>query len=564
MGESAVDAAATRALQGWLRPLAEFDAALPGLLADYVVTGNSSEALGSVVGERMPHSLELLTGYGYQEGARASLALFCKAVPDLPVEVVLRWAEILGQALTQFAHVVAFDSVDGLSWPEALVILGSSETGRDGLDHPKLEELLTAAGSHPASLLLAGFRAPRNGSAYHFNYRQAELQTLNGYKEAVERNLDAIKSGLDLDKVADQQAMLPMVAPLPPGLQTAFAAQIAHCATSSSRAVRTAADPLTGTEGVPGELRRIAVEGQPEQRLHALKLLWATNDPGEQQWATEQAAADRAASVRALTDQWQQSAATEPTPVEVPVIDWTGGLTDDLRARLRSMWAKGDDELRRRHSRHSPQHGLQPPAPARTLDPDDLQQVLAALEAGKPVEVGRRSDLTEHDLQFTFIEFGSKLGTVALTAVLARLGLLVSHADTLTTLASRHYAHQLDRANGLSLLELVLLLDGYGLDGAGLVLDKYSRHYEGLGRYLPDEAVAPFVLHALPRVLELLQTATGNWYYDSDSPYRALATLPLLPAVAVDALFAVALGVRKSDRGRRRTRWPMSPASRTE
>jgi hypothetical protein len=65
---------------------------------------------------------------------------------------------------------------------------------------------------------------------------------------------------------------------------------------------------------------------------------------------------------------------------------------------------------------------------------------------------------------------------------------------------------------------------------------------------MPDEVVRPFVEYAMSQVLDLLDTAPNDWYADDGAPFRALATLPVLPQVAVDALFGLALGARKTSR----------------
>jgi hypothetical protein len=312
--------------------------------------------------------------------------------------------------------------------------------------------------------------------------------------------------------------------------------------------VRKESERLLPTAGVTAELRRLAEKGKPEQRLQALKLLWASESPEVRSWAEEFAAAERAPSVRELLNDWKStSSADEPPALELPPIDLRVPLTDDLRGRLQRLWTQVNDDIARMRG-----HG--PRVTRRTnrrteLTDGDLQQVFKTLETGRPFETGGPDDgLEEHWVYWVFERHAEGLGPIVTTVVLARAGILLNRLGWLTDLATSIYEEQFRATGHPTLLELALLLDALGLDGRAVVADKYKRDYNGLGADWPEEAVAPFVQYALPRFLEMLATASSDWYADDNVPFRALATLPSLPREAVEVVFGVALGQRKTSR----------------
>ena len=147
----------------------------------------------------------------------------------------------------------------------------------------------------------------------------------------------------------------------------------------------------------------------------------------------------------------------------------------------------------------------------------------------------------------------SDTGAAAMTQMLATAGMLLErvygiseppYTELRLSALAGYVFDRVHETHGLTLVELSQTLDGLGLDGARLVVDRYRSDYRGLGVTWPDEDVAPFVLQTLPLWLELVRAGVDRGF-DAEAPYRALATLPEPPGAVVDALFEAAFGRRK-------------------
>lgn len=521
------------------------DRSLGADLARYVLTGEAQSSLGRLSGYHAAWQLGVIGHAMDPSPGREALRQFVCELSELPMEVLVRWARLLGAALAMTPEYTPRDMAGQPLWVGALLFqLGnvvpfnwdSADARIDAFSHERFEELLVAEGLEPAAMLLIAFEIPITRTGWFPEYRAATVRALAGYDEAVRRHADAVRSGLTLDKIAHQQSALAMMRRLSVETLQRLAAQIACIAVSANRDVRTAAQPLLAIEGVTSELRRLAEKGNPEQRLQALKLLWATDDEGQRRWAEERAAADRAAGVRKLLDAWTTTSRTadELPPLDLPPVSLSVTLTQDQRDRLHSLTT---EDLRSYvgNTTHLPK-----------LTADDVGQILRTLETGQMFPLPEpHGAVPWHWVDWVLGKHLEEFGPVVSTLVLARAGLLTTRVGSLTDPAAQTY-ERLFRAIGRpTLIELALILDAVGLDGRAMVADRYKRSYNALGADWPDDAVAPFVQHALPRFLDMVET-TGDWYADDDAPFRALAALPALPPEAVDRLAAVALGNRKT------------------
>jgi hypothetical protein len=221
------------------------------------------------------------------------------------------------------------------------------------------------------------------------------------------------------------------------------------------------------------------------------------------------------------------------------VIDWAVPVSEELAASLRRSWSLAVAQIR-----HHQDHGL--------LDPDGPEKLIQALRVGSPPAL-QRDRLAPHVVgellqrHFPLPE----LGLAGLTILLNQLGVLVDHSRSLSEQACAVYNSLYRATSRTTLLEVSTALDQVGLDGPAVVFDRYRRSWGGeLGQTWANEDVAPFVRRNLPTVLDAIAAPQQSYYHSDDTPYRALATLPELPTTVVDALVAVAMGSRKTNRRR--------------
>jgi hypothetical protein len=326
-----------------------------------------------------------------------------------------------------------------------------------------------------------------------------------------------------------------------------------------------AAAPIAKIDAVE-PLKVIATTGKPGERLEALRLLWSSEDVAVKEWARDQAAGDRAGTIRALGAEWDKPMVeTQPEPaiVEVPVIDWKVPVTDELRAHLLRI----QHELNRaidsanavyfaEKKRWQAQYGSSSVGPyagtgQRRLQDDVVAALVKALEAGHPpARTDARSGISEYSVSYLVERqlASPLLGPVGLTILLNHLGILFGHQSITNVAASAYNA--LHNATGRpTLLELSTILEQIGVNGPKFVLGKYSSIYGTvLAEGWPDEDVAPFVQANLELVTDALAPAPAGYHLSPTAAFRALATLPSTPPLVVDALFALALGSRKAER----------------
>jgi hypothetical protein len=287
---TAVPGELEQALRAALESLADRNAALPEKVANYVLTGAPESALAELGDPDDALKLALLHPHYELTAATRALPEVIRGWPRLQLEVLGRWARVLGACMAGGLQWVQLDRVGGQLWPEALILqLGNVFTDQyntmsvplPALDHARFEELLVADGLDPSALLTMAFKIGRTTLiGYVPDCRREIIQELAGYDDAVRRHTEAIRAAISVDKVAEQQSVLAMLLPLSAAALAGFAPEIARILSSSSQQVRKEAQPLQTAPGVVAELRGLAEHGKSEQRLHALKTLWASDSPG--------------------------------------------------------------------------------------------------------------------------------------------------------------------------------------------------------------------------------------------------------------------------------------------
>ncbi|WP_405055868.1 DUF4132 domain-containing protein [Kribbella sp. NBC_01505] len=519
----------------------EKDRAIWRGLADHVLTGSTPSEMP--MGE-----FNTLVGFGlidkyapHMHPELVALTRFVVGLDRLPYDVVHRWISLLGAVLStmpEYGLAVQFDPNHGIDallvqlaalWPEpdeGLVV---------GLDHLQLEQLLVAWRLDPAQLMVWAFRGHLSSPAPYLPDRCRVVRALRGYDDAVRRHTDVVRASLVLDTPDEQQMVLDMLLPLSADTLVAFAPEIARIALSSAEKVRIAAEPLLVVEGVADQLRSQVDSAKPAQRIRILKVLWATNDLDQQRWASERAAADRAASVRALAAVWEANeTASDDDSDEVPApVSLRVRMTPELREELRLICAEGasfEDRGRRL-----------------TMTDDELQPVLDTLESG--VVFGIRPEgarLDEWWVRRVLHDHVVSIGPVVTTVLLARTNLL-HPSGGLSNEAMWLYQRCYQATGRPEPLEIAQLLDAVGVDGRRLVTRWDRASYFGLRDTWPVEAIAPFASYALTEYLALLESSE-TWYSDDDAIFHALESLPEMPPEGVDALARLGLRQQKTYR----------------
>ncbi|MFK4088651.1 DUF4132 domain-containing protein [Kribbella sp. NPDC020789] len=509
----------------------EGDAEIWHGLAEYVLTG--ADPTGMPMG-----GFEALRQFGLVffpaslKSHLRPLAEFAGGLGAVPFEVLNRWTALLGAVLSSEAQYCrrpqldASYSIDALLMQLDTLCPADQPTPPTSLDHAQLESLVQHWLLDPSTPLVQSFQG----------FRSPLMRRLRGYDDAVLRHADAIKAAVDLDQVAGQQAVLDQLLPLSAAALRPFAPEIARIASSSDAALRTLAEPLVSIEGVTDELRRLVDSGGPVERARTLKVLWATNDPGQRAWSRDRAAADRAPTVRRLVTDWGDRAPEAQVVPDKPApIDLRVPITPELQERLRQLCVEAAELTDWRGNRI---RGL--------LELADLEPVLEVLRTGKIFDLESKSrELNPFWADQVLSKHAGAIGPVAATVLLARTRLL-SWTEALSDAAMHVYVRCYEETGRPEPLEIAQLVDAVGLDGRTL-LAKWDRgDWQGLRAFWPDEAIAPFVRAALPQYLKML-SIPERWEND-DAIFHGLSTLPELPAEAVDVLADLALREQKAHR----------------
>ena len=310
-------------------------------------------------------------------------------------------------------HSFALGQPAHLRWLEALLLGFANAVDnayaarvRLPLDFTVVEAMVRSTGRPAGEALVSAFHTTGAPSYYGHGRYRVVLRGLHGYAEAVARHAEALRPALASTKVDDRLVALEMLDGLPADVLGLFAAELADYATSTSSKVRSAAlAPIRDCGAAAFDpLKEIATNGKPGNRVEALELLYSDGDPDVRAWALATAGEDRAASVRALVEQWTDppgAGSTTDDPglpaVEVPTIEWRTPVTPELTAQLERLVAKvnrdtaeSNEQQRRYAQQWQQQHGTSlRHQDQKLLDRGFLPGLLAALESGKPAKPGQ-------------------------------------------------------------------------------------------------------------------------------------------------------------------------------
>ncbi|MFC3148363.1 DUF4132 domain-containing protein [Piscinibacterium candidicorallinum] len=521
----------------------------------------------------------LLTGFHYG-GARRALPDVFERFSELSPPIALRWARVLEASVNAQPSQCSIQMPRGIHWPEVL-LMASAETSltgwssrrpkAQGLTYGQIEKLLQEDGLDAASLLAACFATPVD-SSYYTAQRLLMLTDLPDYAQALERHVETIRPLMLATTVAQRVHVLSMLEQATPPTLEQLAPELSELAVASSKQVRMPAEALLRRCGIhtSAPLRELAVHGKPEQRLHALRLLQQfaskRGDAADTSFAREVAAQDKAPSVQALVAEWDAGLQVaeegrEDYEVTPPRIDWSAANCHVPKEALDRLWKEIGESItrsnatsREHHARMMAQGHKYPLRLEELFTAADEQALQDYLASGQPKPPKRKqndrrgwSHVEQPTLKLVEID---GVSPVALFKVMLFFGIAVSHDGMLEYAATRVFDAAHRRYGKPSLLELSCMLDDAGYKGQAL-LRNYCRAWgDPFAADWPSEDVWPFFACHLEMVLQaLLHDTIKDYSFSRTGLFRAIATLPKPPAAAINALFTLALGSGKTDRG---------------
>jgi hypothetical protein len=528
-------------------------------VAEFVLTGQHAEVLKNV---KTGHPWVQGHGRSFSDAAKAMATLYA-GFGDVDAAVLRRWGRALDAGWgTRWG--LALGDVAGCHWPELMLQQAAAgvPSGPLPFTFADLERIAAQDGTPSADLVRMAFTlAPYHRYSGQTAGARESLVRLPGFADAVAAHRDVAASALVSGSVDERVAAASLLGMLGDTVLGALAEPLATAATSTSAQVRDAVRPLVARMGGAAidPLRRLATDGKPEQRAHALEILAAR--PDQRAWALKTADADRAASVRALRARWEAAdapveiAEEELLPQLPPLPSWSLPAADAerianqvcgaMRRGVESHNRRMEAHRQRYYPNHPQSRGI-PEPPRSTID--HFAQLLAAdrpagvddeLE-GIPVPAHVASQVVGVIQQHGY----AATTAVQVMAALDWFGLSGRDRGPWATVIEEVHA----RTGGPDLLTVQRMLDAAGADGRALVWSSYrSKWGFRLGRDWPDEHVWPFVAHNLDWILEE-SSSSQDWTIDEQAPFAAIATLPRPPARLVDRLYTLAVGPRKSDR----------------
>lgn len=561
---------------------AETRAGLARDIVRYVLHGDPVSIVQEVSQREAVYTL-FFSGYGHYPDKRNTDDSVYAGFDQIPVEVARRWVQVLDASVdpSKRGHVFCLQLPSNLQWLEALVMHASGTSPRTwSSDRPRgdllsiadIERLLDEDGADRATLLKASFATPVRG-VWGTDRRALLVTDLVGYSDAVKRHQEDIRPLLLPSAVEQRLHVLTLLAPVEPDALEGFATQLTELAVAGSKQVRAAVEPLVRASGKAFEapLKELAISGKPDQRMHALRLLWLlagqSEDDGLRAFARETALADKAPSVQALPGEWesgQESAAEDVGryDYDMPVVEWSNALTPDVEELLAALWRELNISVQK-HNRQMQEHAERMKAQGTRFqyqghpgyDGSSLKALRDFIASPSPQDKRARAKNIHANWQhvtqaLTKLAANEAMTLPVLLKALLYFEVLVDRDQRFTHVAGAAI-NALHRSHGRpQLLELQLMLDAMGFSGRDGIFSSYCAAWgNAVGKDWKAEAVWPFFAHNIDRLTQLLNPAqTKDYWFDRKALYRAIASLPVPPATVVNALFDLALGTAKSDR----------------
>ena len=548
-------------------------------ILNFVLHGDNQSILNEVVVLNAVSEQLRLTGYHYQDDKEKKPDLY-QNFDDLPTAVALRWARFLEACVPTQSRHYDLQFPYGANWPETLMLhsTGTSVTGwsssrpvAKNLSIKALEGLLIEANIEPTALISSAFSSPVS-AGYRASQRHLMVSDLVGYRVALDSHVEVIRPLLQPTSIPQRLHVLTMLKKAESHTLDKLAPELCELVVCSSKQVRALAEKIVRRCGTANEfpLRQIASAGKPEQRLHALRLLYSlaltTNNEALQAFAHEAALADKAPTVNALIGEWsafQRASANgfeQRFEYELPIIDWSGTLTPNLSSLLRPMWQeinifieKENKQAFDHHQRMLANGHKFPLNEAKLYSEKELKSLQECLASDDPTvfttidRLGYQFNAVMPSLQK--LATNDNVTPVALFKILRFFGLLANKNEPLMHSATMCF-NLMHRATGRpTLIELSVMMKDSGYASAALLQNYCQTWGDPIAVDWSVDAVWPYFAHHAENVIATLTSGqTNNYAFDRAGLFRAIGTFPSTPASVVNALFGVALGVAKSDR----------------
>ncbi len=556
----------------------------PGLvrdILDYVQDGNSIEIL-SDVGQREGVAQKLgLTGHSYGSQVTPAAKLYGN-FDTIPIAAMLRWARLLDASIAQVHNAHYLPLPPGNQWPETLLMhsagwnLNTWQNNRLKARHlswPGMARLLLEAGIEPTVLLVAAFTV-KVDQGYGIDHRALLVTDLAGYSDVIDQLSETVRPLLSPGTAPQKLHVINMLSPLSNEVLGKFASEVVELATSGSKQVRAAAEPLVTRCGAAAvePLKSMATAGKPDQRLLALKQLWlfagSKDDEALKSFVKATASADKAPSVQALPQEWEAVAAVhaaadeQDKEFEMPQIHWDGLLTPQLSARLEALWIEINQGIERANKQLSDAYAhAQAAAPPRhalhqhpLLKPAELQVLKDYIASPEPRFTASRPNARQLNWQVALPAL-KKLAAEDTATPMAMLKMLAyfdlfadndrSISGGVTQTINAMHAHR----RRPTLLELSVMLEAMGAPTIALFNSYCSQWGGSIARDWDDEAVWPFFAHRLETLIQYFgRSHNHDYWFDRSSLFRAVAAFPTPPVQVVNAIFDLALGTGRTDR----------------
>ncbi len=433
-----------------------------------------------------------------------------------------------------------------------------------------LERLLVEADLAPSGLIVSSFSSPV--TAGYVVQRLLMVSDLVGYAEYLERHVEAVRPLLLPATVPQRLHVLSMLEKANAGTLDKLAPELCELSVANSKQVRLVAEAIVHRCGdaILPPLCEMALKSKPDQRLQALRLIYALaktkKNEALRDFAHDTAQADKAASVSGLIGEWDaakqavDSDSERRFEYELPKIDWSGSLTPSLEQQLEPMWRELNEGVAK-FNKQRQEHYERMLAQGRTVRLNQIPpysvgdlKLLRDYLASDQIEIPRRTNDRSSNWHFVGSALRKLANTDGVTPVaIWKISLFFDLANSPRgdlfnpVIAAFNIMH---RATGRpTLLELSQMLEESGQSGVTLLRSYCENWGQTLADDWNDDAVWPFFAQHIDTLTQAIFQGTVKEYTFSRSKlFRAIGTLPFVPATVVNALFNVALGVTKNDR----------------
>lgn len=242
---------------------------------------------------------------------------------ELPAATLVRFGQTLAAGSACIDRAPRLDLSKTHAWVEALIrdLVGVSISNagpfpKTPTPHPngsmeRLATVMAADGLPVETLILSAFTTLTavKGSGLMPADASNFVAALAGFGAELTRRKETLK-GVFLDKRPPQKLRaLALLEAVAPQHRMAFAEELAGLALDGATKVRDAATLLVKALGTRAEphLRARAIDGKPEQRALALRLMWESNFEGARTFVVERGDSDVAASVKKTVDTLRDS-----------------------------------------------------------------------------------------------------------------------------------------------------------------------------------------------------------------------------------------------------------------